>query len=106
LAVAPAHFFRRGRQRNASAFAKLFLSFVEGVYIKGRAKTPTATAQNTDGTLLVTIPPDASEVEVVFTEPPRTMISFIIAALGWMFAVVLLILGFLKVRTVQTRSKL
>lgn len=85
------------RARLRSYFYPLWKAYI----LKDGQRIQTATEQATDGTLLVTIPPDASEVEVVFTEPPRTKISFIIAALGWMFALVLLILAFLKVRTVK-----
>ncbi|MEO6050959.1 MAG: hypothetical protein ABIP78_06465 [Pyrinomonadaceae bacterium] len=39
----------------------------------------TATSQAPDGTLLVSVPPESCEIEVVFTEPPRTAISLIIS---------------------------
>ena len=57
---------------------------------------PTATAQAPDGTLLVAAPPEACEIEVTFTEPPRTKISYTIAALAWTFTLVLLIFGFFR----------
>lgn len=56
----------------------------------------TLTSQAPDGTLLVSAPPEACEIEVTFTEPPRTKISYTIAALGWTFTLVLLIFGFFR----------
>ena len=59
-----------------------------------RQSTPTS--QALDGTLLVAVPRESCEIEVTFSEPPRTAISFIISALGWTFAFVLLLFEFLK----------
>ncbi|MEO6654570.1 MAG: 6-pyruvoyl-tetrahydropterin synthase-related protein [Pyrinomonadaceae bacterium] len=56
----------------------------------------TATSQAPDGTLLVSVPPESCEIEVVFTEPPRTMISFIVSAVGWTFVLILLLSSLLK----------
>lgn len=64
--------------------------------LKDEQKNPTAVSQAPDGTLLVALPPDAATIEIVFNEPPRTKISFIIAALGWMITFALLITSFYK----------
>ena len=64
--------------------------------LKDGQKTPTPVSQAADGTLLVALPPDSVTVEIVFFEPPRTKISFIIAALGWLATFALLITSFYK----------
>ena len=54
------------------------------------------TSQAADGSLLIAVPAEASEVDVVFFEPPRTAVSVFIAVLGWTFALVLLLSSLLK----------
>ena len=62
---------------------------------------PAATSQAPDGTLLVAVPPESCEIEVAFTEPPRTAISFVVSALGWIFGFVLLLFEVLKVKALR-----
>ncbi len=63
----------------------------------------TTTSQAPDGTLLVHAPAEACEIEVTFTEPPRTKISYIVAAIGWTFTLVLLLLGVFKGKAIKTQ---
>ncbi|HRH42039.1 MAG TPA: 6-pyruvoyl-tetrahydropterin synthase-related protein [Pyrinomonadaceae bacterium] len=58
--------------------------------LKDRQRIQTNTSSETDGTLLIAIPPEKTEVELVFVEPPRTIIAVWISLVGW-----LIILGFL-----------
>ena len=53
-------------------------------------------SQAPDGTLLVSVPPESCEIEVAFTEPPRTVVSFVVSALGWTVALFLLLFEVLK----------
>ena len=78
-------------------FYPLWKAFI----LRDGQKIVTATTEAADGTLLVTIPPDNCEVEVVFTEPPRTSVLLIIAVFSWIFAAVLLVSGFFKVRAAK-----
>lgn len=58
--------------------------------LKDGARIQTTTSSETDGTLLVAIPPEKAEVELVFVEPVRTKIAVWISLVGW-----LVICGFL-----------
>ena len=52
--------------------------------VQNGQKTQIATNSEIDGTLLVTIPPEKSEIEVVFAEPSRTIIAIWISIIGWL----------------------
>jgi hypothetical protein len=69
--------------------------------IKDGQKIATATAPADDGTLLVSVPPERATIEVVFTEPPRTRVLLIAAALGWITTFAFLLLGFIKSKTIK-----
>lgn len=73
--------------------------------IESGQRVPLETAQAGDGTLLVTIPNEAATIEVAFIEPPRTLISQLIALLGWIITCALLILGFFKSRKTGTLTE-
>lgn len=52
--------------------------------LKDGQKVQTTTSSEVDGTILVSIPPEKSEIEVDFVEPPRTKIAVWIAFAGWL----------------------
>lgn len=56
-------------------------------------KIAPATEKAEDGTLLIAIPSEAVEVEVVIVETLIVKIALIISAIGWLFAVGLLAIG-------------
>ena len=86
-------------EKGAATAARLrtyFYLFWQAFAVSDAQKIPLQTSQAEDGTLLVAIPAEETTVEVVFTEPPRTRISQIIAALGWTITFALLIIRFTK----------
>lgn len=65
----------------------------QAAIIRNGERHSTATTQAPDGTLLVSLPPEAAEIEVLFAEPPRTPVSQVISASAWGIAFILLLPG-------------
>jgi hypothetical protein len=53
-----------------------------------------------DGAILISIPPEASTVQLEFREPPRTRVAAAVSALGWSL-IILLLLYHLRLSTTQ-----
>jgi len=71
-----------------------------------RSAKELTTSQDTDGTLLIDVPPQASEILVKFTEPTRTAISYFVSAIGWIAAFGFIVFGtFFDKRRLQSDTK-
>ena len=62
--------------------------------IKNGQSIPLTTSKAEDGTLLISIPNEAAEIEVVFVETALVKTALIISALGWLTALGLIITRF------------
>mgnify|MGYP001811246479 CR=1 FL=1 len=62
--------------------------------IKNGQSIPLTTSKAEDGTLLISIPNEAAEIEVVFVETSVVKTALIISALGWLTALGLIITRF------------
>ena len=73
----------------------------QAAVVRNGERHPTPTSQAPDGTLLVNMPAEAVEIEVMFAEPSRTRISQMISASAWSIALILLLLGLIRARGVK-----
>ncbi len=70
--------------------------------IKDGQKIALTTEKAEDGTLLIEIPTEATEVEVVIVETSIVKIALILSAIGWLFALGLLFAGIIKSRSIKS----